>query len=142
MSAYLIARSVLAKTHQGAHGPDILITASTKIGRNVNGQGACRLPPKWAQVSGNHCRVYYDEEKVQSASFLSVQTCLAEVPEAKHQGLTYLQDPSGYWIEDTSTNGTLVNGERITKGSSVPVKEGDVVQLSWNAAGDAAGLLE
>ena len=52
------------------------------------------------------------------------------------------QDPPGYWIEDTSTNGTLINGNRIPKGSSAPVKEGDRVQLSWNAAGEAAALLE
>ena len=56
--------------------------------------------------------------------------------------LTFLQDPPGYWIEDTSTNGTLINGDRIPKGSSAPVKEGDRVQLSWNAAGEAAALLE
>ena len=64
MSFYLIAESVLAKTYQGAQGPDILITENTRIGRSVAGQGSCRLPPKWAQVSGNHCRVYLSTEKV------------------------------------------------------------------------------
>lgn len=54
----------------------------------------------------------------------------------------FLQDPPGYWIEDTSTNGTLINGDRIPKGTSAPLKEEDRVQLSWNAAGEAAALLE
>lgn len=51
------------------------------------------------------------------------------------------QDPAGYWLEDTSTNGTLVNGERVLKHASVPLAEGDKVQLSFNAGGDENILL-
>lgn len=51
------------------------------------------------------------------------------------------QDPAGYWLEDTSTNGTLVNGERVAKHASVPLAEGDKVQLSFNAGGDENVLL-
>ena len=148
MSYYLIAESSLAKTYQGTYGPDILITENTKIGRSVAGQGSCRLPPKWAQVSGSHCRVYHTTEKVLQ-SRLQNKFCLDPVSQVYCSALqttrqltSGLQDPAGYWIEDTSTNGTLVNGARIAKGTSVPVKEGDRVQLSWNAAGEAAAVLE
>lgn len=149
MSYYLIAESSLAKTYQGTYGPDILITENTKIGRSVAGQGSCRLPPKWAQVSGTHCRVYHTTEKVLQSLLSSVfcldpvyQVCCCGALQTLKQLTSGLQDPAGYWIEDTSTNGTLVNGARIAKGTSVPVKEGDSVQLSWNAAGEAAAVLE
>ncbi len=52
------------------------------------------------------------------------------------------QEPAGYWIEDTSTNGTLVNAVKIGKLSSVPLAEGDKVQLSWSADSSPATLLE
>ena len=53
----------------------------------------------------------------------------------------FWQEPAGYWIEDTSTNGTLVNGERVAKHASVPLAEGDKVQLSFNAGGEESVLL-
>ena len=53
-----------------------------------------------------------------------------------------LQEPAGYWIEDTSTNGTVVNNQRVGKLCSCPLAEGDRVQLSWNAVGDPATILE
>ena len=64
MSYYLFAESELAKTFQGTHGPDILVGDDTKIGRSVSGRDSCRLPAKWAQVSGTHCRIFYTSLKV------------------------------------------------------------------------------
>ena len=64
MSYFLFAESELAKTFQGTHGPDILVGDDTKIGRSVSGRDSCRLPAKWAQVSGTHCRIFYTSLKV------------------------------------------------------------------------------
>ena len=64
MSYFLYAESELAKTFQGAHGPDILVGDDTRIGRSVAGRDSCRLPAKWAQVSGIHCKIFYTSLKV------------------------------------------------------------------------------
>ncbi len=65
MSYFLFAESELAKTFQGPHGPDILVGDDTRIGRSVTGRDSCKLPTKWAQVSGNHCKIFYTSLKVQ-----------------------------------------------------------------------------
>lgn len=62
-------------------------------------------------------------------------------PVISFKPLCIWQEPAGYWLEDTSTNGTLVNGERVAKHGSVPLAEGDKVQLSFNAGGDESVLL-
>lgn len=64
MSYFLFADSELAKTFQGPHGPDILVGDDTRIGRSVSGRDSCKLPTKWAQVSGNHCKIFYTSLKV------------------------------------------------------------------------------
>lgn len=64
MTYFLIAESAFAKTFQGPHGPDIIVGDDTRIGRSVTGRDACRLPAKWAQVSGNHCKIFYTSLKV------------------------------------------------------------------------------
>jgi len=141
MSYFLFAKSELAKTFQGPHGPDILVGDDTRIGRSVTGRDSCKLPTKWAQVSGNHCKIFYTSLKVQ----LTLSKTGAVSDFGKKTSISpcrHLQEPAGYWIEDTSTNGTLVNNERVGKLCSVPLAEGDRVQLSWNANGNPAATLE
>lgn len=64
MTYFLFAESAFAKTFQGPHGPDIIVGDDTRIGRSVTGRDSCRLPAKWAQVSGNHCKIFYTSLKV------------------------------------------------------------------------------
>ena len=64
MTYFLFAESAFAKTFQGLHGPDIVVGDDTRIGRSVTGRDSCRLPAKWAQVSGNHCKIFYTSLKV------------------------------------------------------------------------------
>ena len=141
MSYFLFADSSFAKTFQGPHGPDILVGDDTRIGRSVTGRDSCRLPAKWAQVSGNHCKIFYTSLKVFSAPYLWYTTVVAHSLHSYLKSVSNCQEPAGYWIEDTSTNGTLVNGERVAKHASVPLAEGDKVQLSFNAGGDENVLL-
>ena len=138
MTYFLFAESELAKTFQGPHGPDILVGDDTRIGRSVSGRDSCKLPTKWAQVSGNHCKIFYTSLKVQNS--LSKTSIVCDL--GKKMSVWHLQEPAGYWIEDTSTNGTLVNNERVGKLCSVPLAEGDRVQLSWMANGNPATTLE
>jgi hypothetical protein len=57
MQAYeLVAESPLAKQRVTPSGPNILLTENTAIGRSAAGVG--NLPIDWAQVSGNHCRIF------------------------------------------------------------------------------------
>ena len=45
--------------------------------------------------------------------------------------LSYLwQEPHLWYIQDTSTNGTCINGERVPKGTSRHLKEGDRIKLA------------
>ncbi len=41
-----------------------------------------------------------------------------------------LQEPHQWYLEDRSTNGTCVNAERVPKGSSRPLREGDRIKLA------------
>ena len=141
MTYFLFADSVFAKTFQGPHGPDILVGDDTRIGRSVTGRDSCRLPAKWAQVSGSHCKIFYTSLKVFAALRLWCTYCMALSVFLFFDFVSNRQEPAGYWIEDTSTNGTLVNGQRVAKHASVPLAEGDKVQLSFNAGGDENVLL-
>jgi pSer/pThr/pTyr-binding forkhead associated (FHA) protein len=41
-----------------------------------------------------------------------------------------LQDPPVYHLEDMSTNGTTVNGVRLTKKKPQALAEGDIIRLA------------
>ena len=41
-----------------------------------------------------------------------------------------MQDPPGWTIEDTSSNGTFINGRKIDKNKPEPIKAGDVITLA------------
>jgi hypothetical protein len=75
MASYeLVADTPLTKERQTPSGPNILLDDNTRIGRSTSGPGL--LPINWAQVSGNHCRVFI---KVHSfRSFLWDIFCLKE----------------------------------------------------------------
>ncbi|GIL78468.1 hypothetical protein Vretimale_17035 [Volvox reticuliferus] len=81
---------------------DVCLNGSLRIGRNVVGPDALTLPPTLTQFSGVHCRVYAD------LSSGNVQ----------------------WFVEDTSTNGTFVDGERIVRNTSVRLLEGSRLRLS------------
>ena len=85
-----------------------LTPAGSRIGRMVSGEGAMRFPTSVAQVSGKHAVVRSE----------------------------LLLDGSRTWIvEDTSTNGTYVNGHRVPKGGSLPLPEGAILRLSTTTSG-------
>lgn len=42
----------------------------------------------------------------------------------------FTQEPNQWYLEDRSTNGTCVNTERVPKGSSRPLREGDRIKLA------------
>lgn len=61
----LVADTPLAKQRVATGGPNIFLSDETAIGRTASGPGS--LPIDWAQVSGNHCRVFL-ASKVQSTA--------------------------------------------------------------------------
>ncbi|GLI65052.1 hypothetical protein VaNZ11_008478 [Volvox africanus] len=81
---------------------DVCLNGSLRIGRNVVGPDALTLPPTMTQFSGMHCRVY------------------ANLSSGNMQ----------WFVEDTSTNGTFVDGERVVRNSSVRLLEGSRLRLS------------
>ncbi|GIL59616.1 hypothetical protein Vafri_14350 [Volvox africanus] len=81
---------------------DVCLNGSLRIGRNVVGPDALTLPPTMTQFSGMHCRVY------------------ANLSSGNMQ----------WFVEDTSTNGTFVDGERVVRNTSVRLLEGSRLRLS------------
>ncbi|GMH35990.1 hypothetical protein BSKO_03858 [Bryopsis sp. KO-2023] len=111
---YLVALSEVAKEFQQSNGggPDFLLQESTKIGRNVARGEGYKVPLQWQQVSGQHCRIFFDSR-------------------------------DGKWyIEDTSTNGTYLNGERLKKAEKTEIKLGDTIKLSTQAISSKPGVPE
>jgi pSer/pThr/pTyr-binding forkhead associated (FHA) protein len=125
----LIPDSSCTKKRQGPNGPSIHIPPGAKellIGRGVEGEGCLSL---WPQISTNHCKIYTNSE----ASHLSKSTIFQNCNEACKQSINLLhswQEPLLWYIQDTSTNGTCINGERVPKGISRHLKEGDRIKLA------------
>jgi len=44
--------------------------------------------------------------------------------------LFVLQNQTLWYLEDQSTNGSCVNGERVPKGTSRPLQDGDRIKLA------------
>lgn len=133
MQAYeLLADSPLAKQRVTPNGPNVLLGENTAIGRSAAGAG--NLPIDWAQVSGNHCRVFL-VNKVNGAyrfgSYIAIWLLTIRMSLSDHQyAMPMLQDPPVYHLEDNSTNGTAINGVRVPKGTSRPLVEGDHIRLA------------
>ena len=121
--------SICTKKAQAAKGHTICIPAGTKevrIGRGVSGQGCL---PQWPQISTFHCRLWMsDQVGIHEATCnpSDVVRCI----ELCNEHAFALQEPHQWHLEDRSTNGTCVNGERIQKLSSRQLKEGDHIQLA------------
>ena len=121
--------SICTKKAQAAKGHSIYIPAGTKelrIGRGVSGQGCL---PQWPQISTFHCRIWIaDQVGVREAPDDSSDAARCIKP---CKGHTFaIQEPHQWHLEDRSTNGTCINGERIQKLSSRQLNEGDHIQLA------------
>eukprot|EP00891_Asterochloris_glomerata_P002090 jgi/Astpho2/2090/fgenesh1_pg.00038_%23_159_t len=93
----------LSATAKQFNGGKLLLRCSnegTILGRAANGRHNYRMPAGWLQISGKHA-------------------CLRPT-----------QDPQGWTIEDTSSNGTFINGRKINKNQPEPIKAGDVITLA------------
>ena len=121
--------SICTKKAQAAKGHGIRIPAGTKevrIGRGVSGQGCL---PQWPQISTFHCRLWVsDQVGGHEAPHDPSHAVRCIQPSDRHAFA--LQEPHSWHLEDRSTNGTCVNGERVRKLSSRRLKQGDHIQLA------------
>lgn len=112
-----------------------------------------RLPAHWIHISSRHCEISYDEAQARGrgcCAALASRRCIPCRRACRHLGLPpaschclmvilnwphSLSAVQGSWlVKDLSTNGTFVNGHKVGKGKTGPVKPGDRVRLpSWLA---------
>eukprot|EP01026_Neomeris_dumetosa_P015758 TRINITY_DN16008_c0_g1_i1.p1 TRINITY_DN16008_c0_g1~~TRINITY_DN16008_c0_g1_i1.p1 ORF type:complete len:436 (-),score=86.23 TRINITY_DN16008_c0_g1_i1:270-1577(-) len=89
----------------GGHnqGANLLVREGiTQLGRAVKASEGYRFPPGWVQVSSKHCKIIRDS----SVADISV------------------------YVEDSSTNGTFINGDRLERGRRYEMRVGDILSLS------------
>ena len=85
--------------------------------------------PLWPQISTNHCKIYMNSEASLPASEAIDRKC-SEAYKLSNDLSYFWQEPHLWYIQDTSTNGTCINGERVPKGTSRHLKEGDRIKLA------------
>lgn len=125
----LVPDSSCTKKRQGPNGPSIHIPSDAKellIGRGVEGEGCL---PLWPQISTDHCKIYMTSEASPLTRGTTGRDC-SEAYQHSNEPSYFWQEPHLWYIKDTSTNGTCINGERVPKGTSRHLKEGDRIKLA------------
>ncbi|KAJ2512166.1 serine/threonine protein kinase [Coemansia sp. RSA 2049] len=90
--------------------------AATKFGYYIGRHKSCDIRVQNPHISNRHCLIYRVEaECASSSSNNSSGDCVGR--------------GSGVYLEDTSTNGTYVNGARVGKSNSVELRDGDEIQF-------------
>ncbi|KAJ1965885.1 serine/threonine protein kinase [Dipsacomyces acuminosporus] len=94
-------------------------SAVPKFGYHIGRHKSCDIRIQNPHISNHHCLIY----RVESGSMLDDYEDSGNVNDygAPCQSRVYL--------EDTSTNGTYVNGKKVGKNASVELQDGDEIQL-------------
>ncbi|KAI8326519.1 kinase-like protein, partial [Martensiomyces pterosporus] len=91
-------------------------SAAPKFGYHIGRHKSCDIRIQNPHISNHHCLIY----RVESEPMLD---------EEDEDSNRRMGAGSRVYLEDTSTNGTFVNGKRVEKNASVELHDGDEIQL-------------
>ncbi|KAJ2785789.1 serine/threonine protein kinase [Coemansia javaensis] len=107
----LLERTKPPGARAGSGSPPSRGTA--KFGYHIGRHKSCDIRIQNVHISNRHCLIYRIEDDDGSSA-----SAAAGAP-----------GRSRVYLEDTSTNGTFVNGQRVGKSASVELNDGDEIQL-------------
>ncbi|KAJ2093691.1 serine/threonine protein kinase [Coemansia sp. RSA 986] len=96
-------------------------TGTTQFGYYIGRHKSCDVRIQNPHISNRHCLIYRVEAECPSSSNSSNSRSSSRRDGAANGSRVYL--------EDTSTNGTYVNGKRVGKSNSVELRDGDEIQF-------------
>ncbi|KAJ2729104.1 serine/threonine protein kinase [Coemansia sp. D1744] len=105
----LLERTKPTRSGNSSHTSSSPSRSTSKFGYFIGRHKSCDIRIQNLHISNRHCLIYRVESE---GSDSEAQTGSSKV-----------------YLEDTSTNGTYVNGERVGRNASVELQDGDEIQL-------------
>ncbi|KAJ2848567.1 serine/threonine protein kinase, partial [Coemansia erecta] len=93
----------------------VAAAAAAKFGYYIGRHKTCDIRIQNPHISNRHCLIYRVESQNDIAS--------------DHNSGSVYGGVGKVYLEDTSTNGTFVNGQRVSKNASIELRDGDEIQL-------------